>query len=236
MKTIIIIPCYNEAKRLPVNTFLDFLKTNSDVTFFFVNDGSTDNTMSVLEELTSKHSSLQYLDLEKNGGKAEAIRQGMQHVIREFNCEYVGFWDADLATPLDEIPYFINMANYRNYEMITGLRLTRLGTKVKRKTSRHYLGRIFATCASMVLRLPVYDTQCGAKLYRTDIVSGIFEQSFITRWLFDVEILARYVSLYGRENAMKNIYEYPVFQWEDELQISLQSYLTTLLHVYRDAL
>jgi len=90
-----------------------------------------------------------------------------------------------------------------------------LGAQVKRKNSRHYLGRIFATVASKILKLPVYDTQCGAKLYKKNIVLQLFEEQFITKWLFDVELLARYINLFGRGNAIEKIYEFPVFRWED---------------------
>ena len=103
----------------------------------------------------------------------------------------------------------------RGFDIVMGLRLMRLGAKVKRKTMRHYLGRCFATAASMMLKLPVYDTQCGAKLFRSDVVKAIFDEQFITRWLFDVELLARYKQHYGIEQATQKIYEFPLFQWQD---------------------
>ena len=67
----------------------------------------------------------------------------------------------------------------------------------------------------MMLKLPVYDTQCGSKLFRREVVEAIFQEQFITRWLFDVELLARYKQRYGVEQAIQKIYEYPLFQWED---------------------
>ncbi|MEG1555924.1 MAG: hypothetical protein RR356_04280, partial [Bacteroidales bacterium] len=119
------------------------------------------------------------------------------------------------ATPLGEINLFLNQIQNGDFEMITGLRLDRLGANIKRKKIRHYLGRCFATVASMTLKLSVYDTQCGAKLYKSNIVTPLFEQPFITRWLFDVELLARYINLYGRKTAVQKIYEYPLYSWED---------------------
>ena len=215
MQKIIIIPCYNEANRLPVNNFIEFSINNHEIVFLFVNDGSSDNTIEVIDSLVKQSDRFLSLNLEKNGGKAEAVRQGMLYAANNFESEYIGFWDADLATPLDEILQFIEKAQLNQFQMITGLRLMRLGAKVKRSKSRHYLGRFFATVASSVLDLPVFDTQCGAKLYQTNIVASLFKAPFITRWLFDVELLARYVQLFGKEEAMKNIYEYPIFQWED---------------------
>lgn len=215
MKSTIIIPCYNEEKRLPQAQFLDFCKTTENISFLFVNDGSKDNTLGVLEELSKQNKKIKFLDLVQNGGKAEAVRQGMLFAAENMDCDLVGFWDADLATPLFEINHFVNCINKYDFDAVTGLRLLRMGAKVKRKNSRHFFGRIFATVAANILKLPVYDTQCGAKLYRKVIVKQLFTEKFITKWLFDVEILARYITIFGREKAIEKIYEFPLFQWED---------------------
>ncbi|MCR4828415.1 MAG: glycosyltransferase [Bacteroidales bacterium] len=214
MKTIVVVPCYNESNRLPQDEFVRFVESNDEVAFLFVNDGSRDNTLSVLQALTERHEHLMLLDLQPNGGKAEAVRKGMLYAAEHYDCQYLAFWDADLATPLNEIPQMIAWAD-KGYNMVMGLRLMRLGAKVRRKTVRHYLGRCFATVASIMLDLPVYDTQCGAKLFSKQVVLDIFPESFITRWLFDVELLARYKKRYGPLKARENIYEYPLFKWED---------------------
>ena len=214
MKTIIVVPCYNESKRLRQDDFLHYVEQNDDVAFLFANDGSRDNTLEVLQELTAKHERLLMLDIQPNGGKAEAVRKGMLYAAEQYKPDYIAFWDADLATPLEEIEPMVKWAD-KGYDAVMGLRLMRLGAKVKRKTMRHYLGRCFATVASMMLKLPVYDTQCGSKLFRREVVEAIFQEQFITRWLFDVELLARYKQRYGVEQAIQKIYEYPLFQWED---------------------
>ncbi len=213
MKTIVVVPCYNESKRLRQDDFLHYVEQN-DVAFLFANDGSRDNTLEVLQELTAKHERLLMLDIQPNGGKAEAVRKGMLYAAEQYKPDYIAFWDADLATPLEEIEPMVKWAD-KGYDAVMGLRLMRLGAKVKRKTMRHYLGRCFATVASMMLKLPVYDTQCGSKLFRREVVEAIFQEQFITRWLFDVELLARYKQRYGVEQAIQKIYEYPLFQWED---------------------
>ena len=213
--TIIVVPCYNESQRLDVEAFTRFVDENEDVCFLFVNDGSRDNTLDVLNALAQWHPRLCVLDLEHNGGKAEAVRRGMMHAATELQADFIGFWDADLATPLSEIPRFVHIATNHDYKCVTGLRLLRLGTKVRRKKLRHYLGRCFATVASIILHLPVYDTQCGAKIYRTEVVPTLFNEKFITRWLFDVEILARYIVAYGIAAATNEIYEHPLFAWEE---------------------
>ena len=214
MKTIVVVPCYNESKRLRQDDFLHYVEQNDDVAFLFANDGSRDNTLEVLQELTAKHERLLMLDIQPNGGKAEAVRKGMLYAAEQYKPDYIAFWDADLATPLEEIEPMVKWAD-KGYDAVMGLRLMRLGARVKRKTMRHYLGRCFATVASMMLKLPVYDTQCGSKLFRREVVETIFQEQFITRWLFDVELLARYKQRYGVEQAIQKIYEYPLFQWED---------------------
>lgn len=214
MKTIVVVPCYNESKRLRQDDFLHYVEQNDDVAFLFANDGSRDNTLEVLQELTAKHERLLMLDIQPNGGKAEAVRKGMLYAAEQYKPDYIAFWDADLATPLEEIEPMVKWAD-KGYDAVMGLRLMRLGAKVKRKTMRHYLGRCFATVASMMLKLPVYDTQCGSKLFRREVMEAIFQEQFITRWLFDVELLARYKQRYGVEQAIQKIYEYPLFQWED---------------------
>jgi len=215
MQTTIVIPCYNEANRLRKKEFIEYANAHTDVLFLFVNDGSKDDTLEMLKQLSEAHAQFKYLDVQPNGGKAEAVRRGMLHAAESFDTEFVGFWDADLATPLFEIDNFIREMKRGEFKMVTGLRLMRLGSGVERKALRHFLGRCFATVASYMLHLPVYDTQCGSKLYRKEVVSPLFNEAFITRWLFDVELLSRYVHLFSLASAKQQIYEYPLLQWND---------------------
>lgn len=215
MQTAIIIPCYNEEKRLNTEAFLKFSETNKDISFLFVNDGSFDNTLDVLKVMCTQNSRFLLLNLDKNGGKSEAVRQGLSHAASMGKFDNIGFWDADLATPLEEIPNFLTVLERENFQVITGLRLLRLGAKVYRKTRRHIMGRVFAFVASIMLKIPVYDTQCGAKIYKAELIEPLFSEPFCTKWLFDVEILARYVKMSGTSEACKNIYEYPLFAWQD---------------------
>ena len=157
--------------------------------------------------------------LPRNVGKGEAVRQGLLQAF-DTASDYVGYWDADLATPLDIIPAFCELLDTRpDLEMVFGARVRLLGRTVERQALRHYLGRVFATAASLVLGLGIYDTQCGAKLLRTSpLVQSLFQQPFTTRWLFDVEILARLMqSRRGTDlrQAQDIIYEFPLEEWHD---------------------
>ena len=217
---VIVVPCYNEEKRLDRASFLAFKNPSHTVKFLFVNDGSTDNTLQILESLrTSNSDGFSVLSLPQNQGKAEAVRQGILTAL-DSKPAYIGFWDADLATPLDTISQFLDFSENRpELSMIIGARVKLLGREIQRKSSRHYLGRVFATAASAVLGLSVYDSQCGAKLFRVSpLVTDLFQQRFQSRWIFDVEILARLIKIsraQGILQADRVIYEFPLTEWRD---------------------
>ncbi len=218
--TVVVIPCYNEARRLDVDAFTQYASSSEHVRLLFINDGSTDSTVEVLERMRAAcPDSIEDRSLERNSGKAEAVRQGLL-IAAERNPAYVAFWDADLSTGLDEIETFRRILMERpDLHMVFGSRVNLLGRKVRRKLIRHYLGRGFATLAAWALRLPIYDTQCGAKMFRcTDEMRRRLAEPFISRWIFDVELLARFVV--GRRDtdlppAEEIIYEQPLRAWYD---------------------
>jgi glycosyltransferase involved in cell wall biosynthesis len=216
--TWIVVPCFNEAERLPVDAFEAFAAAHEGIGFCFVNDGSADGTSEVLRGLAERGGErMEALDLSPNGGKAEAVRAGVRHVLERVGDDaFVGYWDADLATPLEEIPRFLALADTRpGTDFVMGSRVRRLGARVERRLFRHYLGRVFATCSSAMLGLPVYDTQCGAKLIRTELAREIFEKPFLSRWFFDIELLARTILKRGRHEAMETIIEVPLERWSE---------------------
>jgi hypothetical protein len=132
-------------------------------------------------------------------------------------ADYIGFWDADLATPLAELPGFLEIVTTRpEIQIVMGARVRLLGREISRRPARHYFGRVGATLISSSLGLAVYDTQCGAKLFRTnDTLRDVFARPFLSRWIFDVEIIARYVERLGRDATAGAIYELPVMRWHD---------------------
>jgi hypothetical protein len=132
-------------------------------------------------------------------------------------ADYIGFWDADLATPFSEVAGFLTILDERpEIHIVMGARVRLLGRAISRRPARHYFGRVGATLISQSLGLAVYDTQCGAKVFRaSDTLRDVFAKPFLSRWIFDVEIIARYVERWGRDATAHAIYELPVMQWHD---------------------
>jgi glycosyltransferase involved in cell wall biosynthesis len=213
----LVVPCYNEAARLDRAAFLDFVASRTDTALLFVNDGSTDDTPAVLADLACRgNGRIEALALPANRGKAEAVRQGVLAALQR-GPQFVGFWDADLSTPLEASAQFLDvLTSTPAVDVVTGARVKLLGRKVRRNQWRHYAGRVFATAASAVLHVPVYDTQCGAKIFRvgSPAVDG-FEQPFRSKWVFDVELLARYIDAVGAHRAQAGIHELPLLEWND---------------------
>ena len=219
-RVTIVVPCYNEAERLPVERFRAGLRELGDVGFVFVDDGSTDDTPALLRLLRDAGPErVHVLELRKNAGKGAAVRAGVLQAL-ELCPQYVGYWDADLATPLETIRDFCDLLDTRpDIEMVFGARVQLLGRAIRRSETRHYLGRVFATAVSNLLRLKIYDTQCGAKLFRgTAELGELFREPFLTRWMFDVELVARLIRARRGTTlpqAQHVIYEYPLTTWTD---------------------
>jgi len=217
VRLILVVPCYNEEQRLPVDELRKFRCDGVRLEFCFVNDGSRDGTLALIESLAKEDPErFSVVNLERNGGKAEAVRRGILATI-DRKPDLVGFWDADLATPLAEIASFLDVFRTRpEIEMVFAARVRLLGRSISRNPRRHYVGRVGATLISSSLGLAVYDTQCGAKMFRaTDQVRSLFADPFLSRWLFDVEIIARFVNQRGRDAAARAIYELPITAWHD---------------------
>lgn len=218
--TVLVVPCYNEAQRLALADFRLFIDSKPRVAFLFVDDGSTDATRKRLEALQRERpDSVRVLGLPANRGKAAAVQEGMREALRS-GATYAGYWDADLSTPLDEIPRMVDaLERHPACLLLLGSRVRLLGRAIERRALRHYAGRLFATCASLTLGLHVYDTQCGAKLLRVcERTKLLFEEPFETGWIFDVELLARLVRAESgrpRGEVERLIHELPLLRWRD---------------------
>lgn len=219
-KTIVIVPCYNEAERLDTEAFLDFADSAANLRILFVDDGSTDDTAEVIGRLNDENNArFDYMSLPQNTGKAEAVRSGILSAL-EMSPDYVGFWDADLATPLEDIPRFAAVLDGKPHiQMVFGSRIPLLGHRIDRKPLRRILGRLFANVASTLLGVPLYDTQCGAKMFRvTSDLRKAVADPFLARWIFDVELLGRFIANRrgaGRPHLKEEIYEFALDSWVD---------------------
>lgn len=212
---LFVIPCYNEEVRLNVQSFLEYGDKRPNVHFLFVDDGSQDGTSQVLQALCQKLDQASFLTLTENGGKAEAIRQGVLSLTEKArDYDFIGYMDADLSVPLKEIDDFIDEIEKNDQiKFLMGIRVARLGAHIYRTKTRHYLGRIFATVVGIMLKKPVYDTQCGAKLIEGALVTELFKEAFISKWLFDIELIIRWKKAYPSYND--RIFEYPLKNWSD---------------------
>ena len=208
-KIALVIPCFNEEIRL---SSFDSARIPSGCHLLFVNDGSSDRTGAIMAQW--EHPQISWFRLSKNSGKAEAVRRGMLHLatLPVFpTLEWVGYWDADFSTPLEELDGMLSYweLNGRTAVSLCGSRVLKLGSDIQRSWVRHVLGRLFASAVGWTFPdLKVYDSQCGAKVFRKELHSLLFEDPFISRWIFDVEILLR---LRGRPAL-----EYPLRFWRDK--------------------
>lgn len=212
----LVVPCYNEEHRLSCERFA-VLVGRPDVGLLFVDDGSSDLTHEKLTAFALRSSSqVEVLRLPTNRGKAEAVREGLLRALRS-EPRVVGYVDADLSTPPDEVLRLLALIEEGPALAVLGSRVRLLGTHIERKASRHYRGRLFATGASLALGIPVYDTQCGAKLFRNvPALTRAIAEPFSSRWAFDVELIGRLlVPQGGTELRMEDIVEVPLRSWTD---------------------
>lgn len=206
----IIIPCYNEYKRLNTREFCKFLEENNDFTFYFVNDGSTDKSEILLKEIRDKvPKRVKIISLPENIGKGGAIREGLLAALQD-TLDFAGYFDADLSTPLPELKKMYCFIQKHQFDFILGSRIKKIDTQIFRSSFRHLTGRLIATIIDERFKIGCYDTQCGAKLFKTTIIQPVITEPFFTTWFFDVEILLRLRSLNGKVK----IFEYPLSSWQ----------------------
>jgi glycosyltransferase involved in cell wall biosynthesis len=218
-RATIVVPCYNEARRLLPAEFLHFAGQVGWVRFLFVDDGSTDDTGSILRELcAASPERFELISLPRNLGQGEAVRSGVRRALARGDA-YVGYWDADLAAPLSEIPRFVAVLEQQRERLVVlGTRRVLAYNRVRRHPVRRGLGRLFGLVAAKVLGLHLYDTQCGAKLFRRSAeVEALFAAPFLSRWIFDVELLARLIRQRGgrTSSAQQALAELPLQAWRD---------------------
>lgn len=242
MSATVVVPCFNEQHRLQRKEFLEFAWRTQDVRILFVNDGSTDGTQDMLDMLAAAvPDRIDVLGLPRNRGKAEAVRHGILASM-DHGAELVGYWDADLATPLPLIPEFLSvLRRHEEVNVVLGSRLSLLGRRIQRNPRRKALGHCFAAVASRVLGYPVVDTQCGAKFFRvTPELRMAVQHPFHSRWIFDVELLHR---LRRMEDATpqefcRQLFELPLMEWQEvgNSRLKLRDFLRAPWELLRIAL
>ena len=211
---ILVVPVYNEARRFAPDPWRAYLGSHPSHALCFVDDGSTDDTVALLDALqVDAPGQVVILKLPRNGGKGEAVRHGMTHALADTG-RYAGFVDADLAAPLTEVEFLADeLDRHPATWSAFGSRAKLLGRHIIRSERRHYVGRVFATCASIAIGLPVYDTQCGLKLFRNvPEVIAAFAEPFRSRWIFDVELLGRLADAAGAD-VESRVREVPLEPW-----------------------
>lgn len=237
----IIVPCFNEERRLDIVAFQEYILSHKEIGFCFVDDGSQDGTYEIIGKVASCFpKQVTTKRLLQNSGKGEAIRTGINHVLATQKASrYVGYWDADLATPLEEIDSLLGtLKDGRSYLVASGSRITRMGASIERTLLRYADGKLFSFLASVVLGLKFRDTQCGAKLFECALAEKIFQKPFLSSWAFDVELFARIRSLYGKANTRKIVCEVPLYSWKEVpgSKITYSSQLKMLFDLLRISL
>jgi CheY-like chemotaxis protein len=210
----VIIPCYNEQDRLSSKEFLDFINSNLGYLLCFVNDGSTDKTLEVLNTLKKgRENNIIVYDCEQNGGKAEAVRQGVLHLAKDPQLDYIGYLDADLSTDFKDFDDLVKTIEHSEFKIVSGSRMSRMGADITKESARKIISKTINLIIRTILGMPFNDTQCGAKIMDKDIVNLMFKDKFITRWIFDVEIFIRMRKHYGKKQAISYICEQPLKRW-----------------------
>jgi len=179
----VIIPVYNEEKRIgsTLPKIFHYLnKKNIDYEIIVVDDGSTDQTIPIVENFPKCN----LLRHEKNKGKGATVRTGIKYASGEF----ILFTDADYSTPIEELDKFWNKRHH--YDILIGSRHIK-GSDIKLKQPWHrqivtYLGNILI---QLVLWIRIKDTQCGFKFFKKNIAKDLFSLQKINRWGFDMELL-----------------------------------------------
>jgi dolichyl-phosphate beta-glucosyltransferase len=189
----------------------------SDTFWVFVDDGSTDNTKNLINDLNL--SNIKNITMSKNCGKSEAIRTGMLWSSKNFFSEFesIGYIDSDGAFNKNDIEHFnkVFKEKYKanDYISLWASRVALSGRKINRNPVRHIIGRVVSLIVSARRNNIAYDTQCGLKYFPFDNrTMALFEKKFKTRWFLDIEVFIRFTL--SNQKQMK-IWEEPLMHWDE---------------------
>jgi glycosyltransferase involved in cell wall biosynthesis len=228
---VVVIPCFNEERRLNPVFFVDLVNTHA-CELIFVDDGSTDNTYNVISSLPLAQASFEIIRLDKNRGKANAIRVGLNHALIK-GYEFIGLYDADGAIhPQDMGNAFQIIGGSTDINVVSGARILLAGNNVSRLNHRRWMGRIIATLVSLIMGLQIYDPQSPCKVYRASCLAVISKFNIKTKWFVDAEIL-KFLSR-EQDKSSRWLVEFPVTNWKDVAgsNISCKSSLRVLQDLF----
>ena len=185
----LVIPAYNEAQRLgaTLDAVADYLSREGiDANVIVVDDGSTDGTADVAARYTVADHPVDVITLPGQRGKGAAVRAGMLAA----DADVIGFVDADLSTPLDELPRALEAFD-RGYDVVIGSRaMPRSRTLRAQSATRRVGARMFRAITPTIAGLRGFpDSQCGFKFCSREAARDLFGGTVIERWVFDVEVL-----------------------------------------------
>ncbi len=213
-KIVLIVPCFNEESRLPLQEFRKFAERELDCSFLFVNDGSNDGTEQMLAAVCDgSNEQFSYITCNTNLGKGGAVQRGFSSAL-ERSPRYIGYWDSDLSAPLTELSRMAELLDAQDGSLLVmGTRERSANADIRRTKWRAFVGHSFRWFRNRLLGMRLTDTQCGAKLMRNcPEVCSAFATPFSTRWLFDIEILMR---LKMSDIGQRQVVTMPLKQWAD---------------------
>lgn len=206
MKIAIIIPAYNEEKRIgqTLKEYASFFKDRANL--LVVINNTTDKTEDIVKKYKKVYSNISYLNF-KQGGKGFAIMEGFKEALKS-NYELIGFVDADLATSPEAYNDLIKNIN-RNDGIIASRYLKNSIVNPKQSWQRIVVSRIYNILIRAILLLPYRDTQCGAKLFKRKAIEKVISELTMSKWAFDIDLI------YAMAKRHMSIKEFPTI-WGDK--------------------
>ncbi|MBO5673229.1 MAG: glycosyltransferase family 2 protein [Paludibacteraceae bacterium] len=178
MNISVLVPLYNEAESLPVlHEWIVRVMNANQLTYeiLFVNDGSTDESWSVIKALQAKDSNVRGICFRRNYGKSAALHCGFELV----KGDVVITMDADLQDSPDEIPALYRMITEEGYDLVSGWKQKRYDNKL----TKNIPSKLFNATARWVTGIKLHDMNCGLKAYRQEVVKNIEVFSEMHRYI-----------------------------------------------------